>query len=714
MTETNSVYIRDVEKEQIKYKKNSLFFYTLEQLRTNRQQVVTQYDDPVVMALLKELCYRKLGLDAYPVQLIAALRLYEGNIIEMKTGEGKTLVAILASLLHSLNRRKVHVITANDYLAKRDCDFAKPVFEELGLTCGYMGRDSEVNERIESSSFDILYTTNKEIAINYSNSRKVNEKELLIENPFDVLIVDEADLLFIDEARKELSIGISNDSNLTPYQKAKDFVALLSVDDFVLDEESRDFYLNDNGVNKVLSAYEISDYYSPEVVGIRNAIRLAFVAHHFYKKDIDYIVREQEIVLINGQTGRIAEDFKLLNGLHQAIECKEGLELSSAKSNFTKIPYQIIYNRYKTKSGMTGTALTEEKEFLEMYGLPVVAIETNKPNVRVDHPDRIHATKQLRDDAVVRRVQELHHKGQPVIIGTASIEHSEIIAEKLSNESIPYQLLNAKHHDKEAEVIKRAGELKSVTIATNMAGRGTDIKVPEESIALGGLFVLGTERYDSRRSDNQLRGRTGRQGDVGETQFYTSIEDDVVSGVNTKRIQQLMMVLKDVEKKEYIENPTIANLYNKAQIAVEGKHFDARKELLSKNKMLNTYYENFFNRKMYLLRSDFTPQEILNLLLDSFKSDTKIYASLIKETGVWVDTNNRTCKEEIDMVLFYEIFNRYWSIFVNRLDTLSVNLFLDFATMGNRDLIHQKRVNQEYSKIVLNLKKSLIEYLQQS
>lgn len=698
--------------EQEKFKKNSLFFYTVEQIKQNRIEVDMKYDDPVVIAFIKELCFRKLNMDAYPVQLMAALRLFEGNVIEMNTGEGKTLVAIMSALMHVLNHRKVHILTANDYLAQRDYHLAKSVFEELGIRCGVMTSTTSLNERIEMSDDDIIYTTNKEIAINYSNNRKAVEAHSLIMNPFDVVIVDEADLLMIDEARKELSIGNESEVDASMFEKTKTFVSSLNEVDVFVANEGYDFYLTDSGVEKAQEFYEINNYYNQEHVEIRNAIRLAYIAQHFYKKDVDYVIKDGVIMLINKQTGRLMYDYKMFNGLQQALECKEGLVLSPIKTNFTKLPYQMIYNLYRTKSGMTGTAITEAKEFKEMYHLDVVSIPTNKPNIRQDYPDKIFVNKEVRDNAVVQKVEELHAQGQPILIGTTSIEHSEVISALLKEKNIPHQLLNAKQHEKEAMIIQRAGELGAVTIATNMAGRGTDIKVPEESLSLGGLFVLGTERYDSRRSDNQLRGRTGRQGDPGIAQFYTSIEDDILNNLNTGRIQQLMSVLRNVEKKDYIENPTITNLYNKSQIALEGKHYEERKQLLQRSQLIHGYYANYFDRKLFLLRSDFTQEEILQLLLKSLQTDMSLHA---KELKTLVDASllnkERVLKSSVNMNEFYEIFNHFWILFIGRLDSLSLSTFLNFAGIGNRELLLQKRINAEYTKTVLQLKLSLIDFM---
>ena len=362
---------------------------------------------------------------------------------------------------------------------------------------------------------------------------------------------------------------------------------------------------------------------------------------------------------------------------------------------------------------MTGTAMTEAKEFKEIYQMDVVEIPTNKPSARIDMPDRLFATSQLRDEAVVALVHELHSKGQPVLIGTASIEHSEALAERFKAHDIPFNLLNAKHHEQEAIVIQNAGRVGAVTIATNMAGRGTDIKVPDEALELGGLFILGTERYASRRADNQLRGRTGRQGDIGKTQFFTSLEDEVIHSLNVNRIKQLLMLLKDVEKKNFIENPTILNLYNKAQIALEGQHYDERKQMLSNNAVVLNYYQNYFNRKLFLMRSDMSKEQLLEKLLQDHVKDKEHYAKLINEDMFQqVDKTNRTRYQGFETESFYGLFNQFWVEFMNQLEMLGVNLFLNFSAIGNQELLYEKKVNELYGRTVLALRVKLIQALQ--
>lgn len=647
------------------------------------------------------------------MQLEGAIRLFEGNIIEMGTGEGKTLVAIIAACMHIINKRKVHIVTANDYLAKRDYELAKPVFESLGFKCGVVVDDSASEARIESSNWDVLYTTNKEIAVNFSNNRKSLTAEELIHNPFDVLIVDEADLLMIDEARKELSIGNNYSADEKLYLKAKIFTEVIHECDYVINYEKREFKLTDLGVDKAQIFFEIDNYFSPLNAHIRTAIKVAIIAHKFYIKDVDYIVRENEIILINTQTGRLMNHYKMLNGLQQAIECKEGLPISEFRTSFTKLPYQFIYNRYKLKSGMTGTALTEEREFKEIYSLNVVKIPTNRPLIRVDHPDRLFATSEMRDNAVVEKIIELYERKQPVLIGTSSIEHSEKIAKKLEDRKISYQLLNAKNHKKEAEIIKNAGQLGSVTIATNMAGRGTDIKVPSASLNLGGLFILGTERFVSRRADNQLRGRTGRQGDVGETQFYTSLEDEIVSHLNFKRVGQLMGLLKSTEDKKYIENPTILNLYNKAQITTEGQHYSERLSMIENNSALLNYYQNFFGRKLFLMQTKPTISNLLNQLIKGYEIDKQKFPKYFNSSYLAeVKTSNFGINTSICLNDLYPLFNQYWDSFMYQVDILSVNTFLDFTAHGDKELIYQKKLNELYTETILDFKVHLIRLLQ--
>lgn len=657
-------------------------------------------------------CYKILNLKAYDVQLEAAIRLFEGNIIEMGTGEGKTLVAIITACMHVLNKHKVHIITANDYLVQRDYAIAKPVFESLGFKCGYLINESTLDERIESSNWDILYTTNKEIAVNFSNNRKALKAEDLIHNPFDVLIVDEADLLMIDEARKELSIGNNYPVDNQLYVKGKIFAEVLHDCDYVLNDEKKDFKLTDLGIEKAQIFFDIPNYFNSEYAMIRTIVKVSIIANKFFIKDVDYIVRDNEIVLINKQTGRLMNFYKMLNGLQQAIECKEGLPLSELRTSFTKLPYQFIFNRYVFKSGMTGTAITEENEFKEIYQLKVIKIPTNKPCIRIDYPDRLFATKEIRDKALILKIKELYFRKQPVLIGTASIEHSEAIAKSLDELNIPYYLLNAKNHKKESTIIQKAGDLGSVTIATNMAGRGTDIKVPKESLDLGGLFILGTERFSSRRADNQLRGRTGRQGDVGETQFYTSLEDDIVSHLNFKRAGQLMGLLKNTENKDYIENPTVLSLYDKAQITTEGQYYMERKQMMDNNSTILEHYQNFFGRKLFLMQTKPTMQNFLVQLRSGLEVDKQKYKNYFKgDTLNNFESKEITENSSITLNDIYPMFNEYWARFINQVDALGVNSFLNFSVIGDKELLYKKQLNELYSKLILDFKLELISIL---
>ena len=584
----------------------------------------------------------------FDVQLIGGIVLHRGRIAEMKTGEGKTLVATLPVALNALSGKGVHVVTVNDYLASRDAKWMGQVYSFLGLTTGTIVHDMDDEQRKAAYACDITYGTNNEFGFDYLRDNMKFYPEQLVQRGHNYAIVDEVDSILIDEARTPLIISGASDESTELYQAMDDVVAHLDPDDYTVDEKARTAMLTEKGVSHCEELTHLDNLFDPRNMVAQHHIMQSLKAHFVFKRDVDYIVTNDQVVIVDEFTGRLMPGRRYSDGLHQALEAKEHVTIQPENQTLASITFQNYFRMYDKLAGMTGTADTEAVEFHEIYNLEVMTIPTNKPMIRKDYPDLIFQTQKEKFDAIVQAIRELYEKGQPVLVGTISIETSEMLSKRLKAIGIPHSVLNAKQHAKEAEIVAQAGQKGHVTIATNMAGRGTDIMLGEGVKELGGLHILGTERHESRRIDNQLRGRAGRQGDPGSSRFYLSLEDNLMRLFGSDRIKGLMgrLGLKDGEA---IENKMVSKAVENAQKKVEAHHFDIRKTLLD--------YDNVMNQQrevIYTLRRELMETTDLNPIVDEFLGDVlnDIYDPLEKAEGEGYDEAQKQARARIT-----EIFN---------------------------------------------------------
>ena len=601
-----------------------------QRLAVYREQVQNGEKDldavlPEVFALVREASTRVLGMRHYDVQLLGAMALHNGKIAEMKTGEGKTLVATLAVILNSLEGKGVHVVTVNDYLAKRDAEWMGRLYNFLGLSVGVIVAGLSDEQRKEAYGADITYGTNNEFGFDYLRDNMKFYAEQLVQRGHHYAIVDEVDSILIDEARTPLIISGASDESTDLYQKVDEVVRTLEKEKhYTVDEKGKTASLTDEGVLYVEEQLGIENLYDTANITAQHHVLQSLKAHTVFRRDVDYIVKDDQVVIVDEFTGRLMAGRRFSDGLHQALEAKEHVTVAAENQTLASITFQNYFRMYDKLSGMTGTADTEAVEFAQIYGLEVSTIPPNRPLVRKDMPDLIYRTRREKMQAIIQAIKELHATGQPVLVGTISIETSELISQLLKREGVPHSVLNAKHHAQEAEIVAQAGQAGKVTIATNMAGRGTDIKLGEGVVELGGLHILGTERHESRRIDNQLRGRSGRQGDPGSSRFYLSREDDLMRLFGSDRLSGLMQKL-GMQEGEPIENNMVSRAIESAQKRVEGHHFEIRKPLLD--------YDNVMNQQrtvIYSLRRDLMQEPDLEPILNEYLSDLldDMYAGL--------------------------------------------------------------------------------------
>lgn len=571
---------------------------------------------PEAFAVVREVAKRTVNMRHFDVQLVGGIVLYNGNIAEMKTGEGKTLVATLSLYLNALQGKTGHLVTVNDYLAKRDSEWMGPIYKFLGLTVGIIQHDSTYEGRKKAYASDVTYGTNNEFGFDYLRDHMAINPEQIVQGNLQYAIVDEVDSILIDEARTPLIISGPSETSTDMYYTAAKLVKNLIEDvDFEGDEKLKTVSPLPEGVKKIESILHIDNLYEEKFVDTVKHINQALRSRMYFKKDTDYIVKEGEVVIVDEFTGRLMFGRRYSDGLHQAIEAKEGLVVKSESQTLATITFQNYFRMYEKLSGMTGTAFTERDEFREIYNLAVYLIPTNEPVIRDDKEDVIYKTERAKFKAIVRKVAELNKKGQPVLVGTRSIETSERLSAMLKIEGISHNVLNAKYHEKEAMIIKDAGQFKTVTIATNMAGRGVDIKLGKGITDLGGLFILGTERHEARRIDNQLRGRSGRQGDPGASQFYLSLEDELVRIFGGDTIKKIFDTLK-VDEDEPIENKFLTNAIERAQKKVEAYNFSARKNLLDYDNVMEKQREVVYEERDRILKSESIHTEIIEIIKD--------------------------------------------------------------------------------------------------
>ena len=570
---------------------------------------------PEVFALVREASRRVMGMRHYDVQLVGGIVLHRGKIAEMKTGEGKTLVATLPVALNALSGKGVHVVTVNDYLATRDAQWMGKLYNFLGLSVGVIVNGLDDQARKEAYGADITYGTNNEFGFDYLRDNMKFYATQLVQRGHNFAIVDEVDSILIDEARTPLIISGASDESVGMYRAMDQIVRQLGPEDYTVDEKARTAMLSEEGVAHCEALLHVDNLFDPANITQQHCILQALKAHHVFKRDVDYIVQNDKVVIVDEFTGRLMDGRRYSDGLHQALEAKENVTIAAENQTLASITFQNYFRMYDKLAGMTGTADTEAVEFHQIYNLEVVSIPPNKPMQRKDYPDLIYRTRKEKYDAIIEAIRELYEKGQPVLVGTISIETSEMLSQRLKKLNIPHSVLNAKQHAREAEIVAQAGQKGHVTIATNMAGRGTDIVLGEGVLELGGLHILGTERHESRRIDNQLRGRAGRQGDPGSSRFYLSLEDDLMRLFGSDRISGLMekLGLKDGEA---IENTMVTRAVESAQKRVEAHHFEIRKTLLD--------YDNVMNQQrevIYTLRRDMMVEEDLEPVLSEFRND---------------------------------------------------------------------------------------------
>ncbi len=666
--------INSLEKEFEKKSKEELQSLTakwkeeIEKIETDQEKF--KYMDkilPEAFAAVREAAKRTLGMRHYDVQLIGGIVLHQGKIAEMKTGEGKTLVATLPSYLNALAGKGVHVVTVNDYLAKRDAEWMSPVYNYLGLSVGYLQNHMEREERKEMYRKDITYGTNSEFGFDYLRDNMVFSKEEKVQRELFYAIVDEADSILIDEARTPLIISGPSEESVDVYYIADAIVRQLKKDrDFKVEEKTKTAVLTDEGIKKVeeivknMTGMKEFNLYDPKFSDLLHGIIQSLRAHHLFKKDVDYVVKDGKVIIVDEFTGRIMPGRRWSDGLHQAVEAKEGVKIEAENQTLATITLQNYFRLYKKLAGMTGTAETEAAELKEIYGLDVVVIPTNKPVIRKDHPDLIYKTKRAKFEAVIKEIEKNYEIGRPVLVGTNSIEDSEYLSRLLKKRGIPHQVLNAKYHEKEAEIVAQAGRLKAVTIATNMAGRGTDIllggnpeflakkelrekgitpekvgkekyeeifketlkkykeiteKEKEKVKELGGLYIIGTERNESRRIDNQLRGRAGRQGDPGESRFFLSLEDNLLRLFGSDRIKKMMEIM-NVPEDEPITHKMVSKALENAQRRVEEQNFQIRKRLLEYDEVYNVQRKVIYEQRNKILEGENFKEEIIGFFED--------------------------------------------------------------------------------------------------
>ena len=630
---------------------------------------------PEAYAVVREAASRVLGMKHYRVQIVGGIILHQGRIAEMRTGEGKTLVATLPSYLNALEGKGVHVVTVNDYLAKRDAEWMGQVHEFLGLTVGVVLNSMDNDERRAAYECDITYVTNNELGFDYLRDNMVIYKEQLVQRGLNYALIDEVDSVLIDEARTPLIISGQSEKSTKLYE-ACDILArqlergeasgeftkmnaimgedIEETGDFIVNEKEKNINLTEDGVKKVEKFFHIENLADSENLEIQHNIILALRAHNLMFRDKDYVVKDDEVLIVDEFTGRIMPGRRYSDGLHQAIEAKEHVKVKRESKTLATITFQNLFNKYAKKSGMTGTALTEEKEFREIYGMDVIEIPTNLPVQRKDLEDAVYKTQKEKFRAVCDAIEEAHAKHQPVLVGTITIDNSELLSGMLKRRGIKHNVLNAKFHELEAEIVAQAGVHDAVTIATNMAGRGTDIKLDDEARAAGGLKIIGTERHESRRIDNQLRGRSGRQGDPGESRFYISLEDDLMRLFGSERLMNVFNAL-GVEDGEQIEHKMLSSAIEKAQEKIESNNFGIRKNLLEYDQVMNEQREIIYEERRHVLDGDNMRDSIFHMMNDYIENVVDMVVSPDQDYDEWNLTElNLTIRNTIPMEMITE------------------------------------------------------------
>ncbi len=676
--------IVDLEPEMQKLKDADFKKKTLE--FKDRLQKGETLDDILVeaFALAREAAYRTIGEKAYYVQLLGGLAIHYGNIAEMKTGEGKTLTTIFPAYVNALTGEGVHVVTTNEYLSSRNAEWMGPAYELLGVSVGVNLREMSSKEKQDAYNCDILYSTNNEIGFDYLRDNMVVRKEDRVQRPLNFCIIDEVDSILIDEARTPLIIsgGKFNSRNL--YVDADRAVKKLKdEEDYDVDVKTKNVSLTEAGSKKIEKIFNLKNLYDLDNTALVHHLNQALKANYGFKKDVDYVVQEDQVIIVDPFTGRLMHGRQFSEGLHQAIEAKENVTINTETKTLATITFQNLFRMYKKLSGMTGTAKTEEEEFRDIYNMYVIEIPTNKEVIREDYADLVYATSKGKYDAILRYVKEVHETGEPILIGTISVEANEFLSELLKKAGLKHEVLNAKNHEREAEIIAKAGEIGAITLATNMAGRGTDIKLGEGVKELGGLCVIGTERHESRRIDNQLRGRAGRQGDPGKSQFFVSFEDDLMRRFGTDRIKNMLTSL-GIEESQAIRSKALTKSIETAQKRVEGNNYDMRKTLLDYDNVLNEQREIIYNRRNEILDEESIHESILGVFKNTI---TNLIESHYSKDGIIKEEDK---KELVEYVNANYLKN----------DALKYNVIKSLNDEELRDKIYDLIINDYEKKMV--------------
>ena len=711
-------------------------------------------------ATAREACFRVIGEKPYYVQLLGAIAIHFGNIAEMKTGEGKTLTSVMPAYLNALTGNGVHIVTVNEYLADRDANWMGNIHRFLGLTVGTNLRSLSPKEKKEQYACDILYTTNNELGFDYLRDNMVVRSENRVQRGLNFAIIDEVDSVLIDEARTPLIISGGEMKSARLYTDADSFVkSLKKEEDYIYDEKTKSVSLTEDGVKKGEQYFKVDNLYDISQTSLVHHINQALKANYSMRNDVDYVVQDGQVIIVDQFTGRLMKGRAFSDGLHQAIEAKEGVKIQQETKTLATITFQNLFRMYKKLSGMTGTAKTEEEEFRNIYNMFVICIPTNKEVIRDDEPDLVYATKVGKYKALINEIERRYKLGQPVLVGTIAIETNELISDLLRKKKIPHEVLNAKNHAREAEIIAKAGEKKAVTIATNMAGRGTDIKLTDEVKELGGLCVLGTERHESRRIDNQLRGRSGRQGDPGFTQFYVSMEDDLMVRFGSDRIKMMMQTLGFTED-QCIKSKTFSKAIATAQSRVEGNNFDIRKQLLQYDDVMNNQREIIYAKRNEILDNESIHDTVLkavnNHVTDLVKSHTYpegklteddikeivefanenllkkelkvkdlegrseddiidiIYNIIVEEYEEKIKVVPKEISDEFEKVIVLNIIDKYWTEHINTMSHLREGIHL--RSYGHDDPLRAYTVEgyQMFDNMLQNIDKDVTIFLVKS
>ena len=661
---------------------------------------------PEAYAVVREAAYRVIQKKPFFVQVCGAIAIHGGNIAEMKTGEGKTLTAVMPAYLNALSGNGVHIVTVNEYLAQREVDGEiGTVYRWLGLTVGLNIRDLSRQEKRDQYACDILYSTNSELGFDYlRDNMAVREEDLVQVRGLNYAIIDEVDSILIDEARTPLIISGGAKTSAVSYQAADSFVKSLSNEDYEIDIESKTIQLLESGVNKAEKQFNLKNLYELENVSLVHRINNALKANYIFTNGVEYMVQDGEVVIIDSFTGRVLKGRQYSEGLHQALEAKEGVEIKQETVTVATITYQNFFRMYKKLSGMTGTAKTEEEEFRNIYNMYVVEVPTNKPVIRKDMPDLLYCSMEAKINALVEEIKARHATGQPILVGTVSVESSEVISKRLTHEGIPHEVLNAKNHAREAEIVAVAGQKNVVTIATNMAGRGTDIKLGEGVRELGGLCVLGTERHESRRIDNQLRGRSGRQGDPGYSRFYTSSEDDLLKrfGSDTfkSRIDMAIRLANGGDTSLPLESKMFTKLVTNAQTRIEGANYDSRKNVLKYDDVIRKQRELFYDQRMHIIK-DKTIEPIVNNLIKA-GVENAAFAHMEQVGHGKYNINDEEITKEFNNQFFGQ-----GAVDIGVIQTLDENQICDYLTdiafkkLEEKKAMFEDEIYQEFLKVVV-------------